>query len=277
MSFPLQIGGTNSSGVNQFKINLPNSVDLSPFDVSIGECFIYNAWNNISSQFNNQQFQLTIPTSGTSVVATLTVPDGGYNIADLNNYLQFWLISQGYYLTNTATRLNQYYAAFELSPTSYSIQFITYPMPTSLPPGFVSGGMTFPGSSNQHYQLTVLNNNFRDLIGYNIGTYPTVPTNIGVQTKQSDYPPNVGTVSVVQIRLSCVSSPFSSNNQLIHTFAAGGVPFGALINAGSSYDQRVPCVGAHRELTLSLFDQLGRPLQLIDKNVSIKLLFTRRS
>ncbi len=277
MSFPLLIDSTNSINQNQFRVSLANTTDLSSFDVSVGQAFVYNAWANISSNFNNNTFQLTIPTSGASVIVTLTIPDGGYNISDLNNYLQFWLISNGYYLTNTATGLNTYYAAFELSPTSYSVQFITYPLPTSLPAGFTSGGMTFPLAVNQHYQLTVLPNAFRDLIGFNSGTYPAVPTNVGTQTKVSDYTPNVATVSVVQMRLSCCNSPFSDNNQLLHTFASGGVPFGALINASATYDQRVPCSGSHRDLVLTLTDQLGRPLLLLDKNIIIKLLFTRRS
>lgn len=277
MSFPVLIDSTNAINQNQFRVSLANTTDLSQFDVSVGQAFVYNSWNNISSQFNNNTFQLTIPTSGAPVTTTLTIPDGGYNISDLNSYLQFWLITNGFYLTNSATGLNQYYAAFELSPTSYSVQFISYPMPTSLPAGYVSGGMTFPAAANQHYQLTVLPNNFRDLIGFNSGTYPTVPTNVGVQTKPSDYAPNVATVSVVQMRLSCCNSPFSDNNQLLHTFASGGVPFGALIDAGSSYDQRVPCSGSHRDLTLTLTDQLGRSLQLIDKNIVVKLLFTKRS
>lgn len=277
MSFPVLIDSTNAINQNQFKVSLANTTDLNAFDVSVGQAFIYNSWNNISSNFNNNTFTLTIPTSGASVVTTLTIPNGGYNISDLNSYLQYWLITNGYYLTNTATGLNQYFAAFELSPTSYSVQFISYPLPTSLPAGYVSGGMTLPISSNQHYQLTVLPNNFRDLIGFNSGTYPAVPTNVGVQTKQSDYAPNVATVSVVQMRLSCCNSPFSDNSQLLHTFASGGVAFGALIDAGSSYDQRVPCAGSHRDLTLTLTDQLGRPLELIDKNIVVKLLFTKRN
>ena len=277
MSFPVLIDSTNNINQNQFKVNLANTTDLSSFDVSVGQAFVYNSWNNVSSNFNNNTFTLTIPTSGAPVVANITIPNGGYNISDLNNYLQYWFITNGYYLTSTATGLNQYFAAFELSPTSYSVQLITYPLPTSLPAGFTSGGMTFPVAVNQHYQLTVLPNNFRDLIGFNAGTYPSIPTLVGTQTKQSDYAPNVATVSVVQMRLSCCNSPFSDNSQLLHTFASSGVAFGALIDAGSSYDQRVPCTGSHRDLTLTLTDQLGRPLELIDKNIVVKLLFTRRS
>ena len=84
--------------------------------------------------------------------------------------------------------------------------------------------MTFPGSANQHYQLTVLStNNFKDIIGFNAGTFPTVPTNAGTQTKSSDYSPNVNPVSAVQMRLSCVYNSFSSNSQLIHVFTSGNI------------------------------------------------------
>ena len=138
--------------------------------------------------------------------------------------------------------------------------------------------MTFPGSANQHYQLTVLStNNFKDIIGFNAGTFPTVPTNAGTQTKSSDYSPNVNPVSAVQMRLSCVYNSFSSNSQLIHVFTSGDTVIGAIINASPIQLQYVPCSGAHREITLQFFDQNGNILNILDSNIVIKLVFKKMS
>jgi hypothetical protein len=277
MSFPIIINSTNNTSPNTFKVNLSNSTNLSNYHVAIGSAFIYNSWYNInSSPLNNNKYTLTIPTSGASASLIVTIPNGAYNIDDLNDQLQYTLIQNGYYIYNSTTLLNTFYAAFVLSPTDYSVQFITTPMPTSLPAGYTSGGMTFPASVNQHYQLTISStNNFGNIIGFSAGTYPTLPTNVGVKTTSSDYTPNVAPISAVQIRLSCIYNHLSSNSQLLHVFTTNNTSIGQLIDASPNELQYNPCTGSHKELTLSFYDQNGNVLNLIDTNLVIKLIFKR--
>ena len=278
MSFPIVINSANWVSSNQYKVQLATNFNLNEYEVAVGQAFIYYSWYNINSYpLNNNKFTLTIPRNGGLDTLNITIPDGAYNISDLNNFLQYTLIQGGYYLTSNSTGLNTYYAAFSVNPTSYKIDFTTTPLPTSLPAGFTSGGMTFPGVGNQHYQLTILSdNNFKDIIGFNIGTYPTVPTNVGVQTKSSDYIPNVNPISSVQMRLNCVSNPFSSNNQLLHTFTTAGSTIGQIVNVSPSFEQFVPCQGLNKELTLSFFDQVGNVLNILDKNNLVKLIFRKK-
>lgn len=275
MSFPILISRENKISNNTYKVNLSSSLDLNDYSVSVGQAYLYYSWYNINSfPLSNNKFTLTIPTSGSSTVNAITIPDGAYNISDLNNYLQYWLIANGYYIYNTTTLENKYYASFVISPTSYAVQFITLTMPTSLPAGYTSGGMTFPGSANQQYQLTIAStNNFKDIIGFTAGTYPTVPTNVGTQTKNSDVAPNVNPISAVQMRLSCVYNKFSSNSQLIHVFTNKNSAVGEIIDASPIQLQYVPCSGIHRELTLTFYDQSGNVLDILDSNILIKLVF----
>lgn len=277
MSFPVILNSGNYVSANTYKVNLSSTIDLSNFECSLGNMNLYYSWYSINAYpLNNNQFTLTIPRSGGSDTLNITIPDGAYNITDLNSYLQYRLIQGGYYLTNTTSGQNLYYASFQISPTSYAVQFITNPMPTSLPAGYTSGGMTFSASANQHYQLTVLStNNFKDIIGFNAGTYPSAPTNVGIQTKSSDYAPNVNPVSSVQMRLSCLYNPFSSNSQLLHVFSNKGQVFGSLIDASPNYESYVPCIGSHKELTISFFDQNGYILNILDRNLIIKLNFRK--
>lgn len=277
MTFPIIINSSNYISNNTYQIDLTSTIDLSEFEVSVGQAFLYYSWYNISESLNNNKFQITFPTSTTSITTTITIPDGAYNITDLNNYLQFWFISMGYYLINDITGYYTYYGSFQLSPTGYSVQFITNPLPTSLPTDYTSGGMTFPASANQHPQLTILsNNNFKDIIGYAAGTYPSIPTNSGVQTQESTTPPNVSPISAIQMRLSCCYNPFSSNSTLIHVFSSQGVGIGAIINASPVQLQFVPCIGSHKTITLQFYDQLGNPLEMLDRNIVIKLIFQKK-
>lgn len=277
MSFPIVINSTNWVSGNTYKVQLSSTIDLNDYAVSVGQAFVYYSWYNINAApLNNNKFTLTIPKNGGSDTLNIVIPDGAYNIDDLNNFLQYTLIQGGYFIYNTTSLVNTYYASFSISPTSYAVQFNTTPMPTSLPAGYTSGGMTFPASANQHYQLTVLStNNFDDIIGFNAGTYPTSATNAGTQTKSSDYTPNVNPISAVQMRLSCIYNPFSSNSQLLHVFTNRGTSIGEVIDASPNYEQFVPCIGAHREITLSFYDQNGYILNILDKNLTIKLVFRK--
>lgn len=277
MSFPIVISSANRDTSNTFKVALSTTIDLSNYEVAVGQAFVYYSWFNISAKQNNNSFTLTIPRNGGSDTLSVIIPDGAYQISDLNNYLQYRLIQGGYYLTNTATGVNTYYASFQVNPTNYKIQFNTTPLPTSLPAGFSSGGTTFPASANQHYQMTVSSTNtFGDIIGFDAGTFPSVATNVGVVSSESQKVPNVSPVSAVQMRLSCVYNPFSSNSQLLHVFTNQGSRIGEIIDASPNYEQFVSCTGGHRELTLSFYDQLGNPLDILDSNLTVKLVFRRK-
>jgi hypothetical protein len=275
MSFPIVLNSTNYVSNNTYRINFPTAINLTDYECALGNLSVYYSWFNINAfPLNNNAFTLTMPSNAT---LNITIPDGAYNISNLNEYLQYRLIQAGYYITNNTTGLNTYYCAFILSPTSYSVQFITYPIPTSLPSGFTSGGMSFPASANQHQQLTILStNNFKDLVGYNPGTYPAAATNVGTQVKNSDYTPNVQPISSLQLRVSCLSNPFSSNNQLLHVFTTRGVSFGQNIDGSPNFEQYVPCEGTHKELTVSFYDQLGNVVNILDRNLVIKLNFRKK-
>ena len=278
MSFPLLINSTNYISNNTYRLELANTSDLSNFEVAVGQAYLYYSWYNISTNLNNNKYQITFPTSSGSTTTTITIPDGLYNISDLNNQLQFWFISMGYYIVNDITGYYTYYGAFQLSPTGYSVQWITTPLPTSLPSGFTSGGMTFPVSANQHPQLTILSSNaFNEIIGYNACTYPIVSTNAGIQTTESTSAPNVSPISAIQMRLSCCYNPFSSNSTLLHVFNSQGSKVGSAINASPIQLQYVPCLGSHKTIILQFYDQLGRVLDMLDRNIMIKLIFRKKN
>ena len=126
-------------------------------------------------------------------------------------------------------------------------------------------------------QFTVLStNNFKDILGINPGTYPTNATgNPSTYTKESDYIPNVNPINAVQMRLSCAYHPFSSTSNLIHVFINKDANIGEQIDASPLEIMYVPCNGSHKEIVLSFYDQAGRPLDLLDSNIVVKILFKK--
>lgn len=277
----LQISSENWVNNNTYKVNLPNTEDLNDWTVAIGQGYIYYSWYNINSYpLNNNTFTLIVPGMANT---TVTIPDGAYNISDLNNYLEYLFRSLGLYTTDSTTGLSTYYASLTVSPTNYKVQWTTTVIPASLPAGSVSGGTNmdnaFTNSNGlKHMQITVAStNNFDDIIGFTAGTYPTLATgNPDTYTHESDFTPNVNPISGVQMRLNCVNNKFSDNNQLLYVFSNGRYSIGEQIDLSPSSLQYVPCMGSHKELTLTFFDQKGRRLDIHDSNIIILLYFKKR-
>jgi hypothetical protein len=88
-----------------------------------------------------------MPTTGGQnyTVFQVIVPDGLYEVADLNKYLQYIFIHNGHYYVNAAGQ-NVYFAEFIVNPSNYSIQLNTYPVLTTTQ--VTAAGGTFPLAVN---------------------------------------------------------------------------------------------------------------------------------
>lgn len=289
MSFPLVINSTHRVSNNTYTVSLASNTDLNHYEVAIGSGYIYYSWYNISAAQGNNSFQLVIPNSGTTTTVTYTIPDGAYNISTLNSWLEQQLVSDGYYLryagdasnvtTGAIRQPNIYPCKIQVNPASYSVQFIAISLPRTadlVAPnfnGYVSGGFTLPTSANKSAQLIVSSSNtFGAIIGYNAGTFGT-GTASSTETIESTLIPNVNPISTCEMRLSCVSNTISQNSQLLHVFTNGGVRLGDLIDISPSELQYIPCVGQHRQLNLTFYNQNGGILNILDPNITIKLVF----
>jgi hypothetical protein len=276
----LLVSGQDRVNNNTYRISLPNSVNLDDYEVAVGQGYVYYSWFNINSfPLNNNTFVLKVPGMADS---TITIPDGAYNITDLNNYLQYWFIANGLYIINSTTLENYYYASFTVSPTNYKIQWTTATIPASIPAGFTVGGANMTAAfvnSNNLKQMQIViasTNDFKNIIGFNDGTYPLLATgNVNPNTKESDYTPNVNPINGIQMRLSCVNNSFSSNNHLLYIFSNGQYSIGEQIDISPNELQFVHCRGTHKELTLTFYDQKGNRLEMLDSNILITLYFKK--
>ena len=84
--------GSNNTLVYKF----PNSVTFSNSEIAIAQITMYYSWFNITSQLRNQSITFNwINAAGTNnyTTYTITIPDGLYEIKDINNFLQFVFIN----------------------------------------------------------------------------------------------------------------------------------------------------------------------------------------
>ena len=262
---------------NTYKYDFSSNVDMSNVDIGLGSASIWFSWRNITSIKQNNQFSIIHPTLAGTTTLALTLPDGGYNISDINLYLRWYLIRNGYYIQNTTTGEQTVYAEFQVNPSIYAVEFISYVMPIALPAGYTAGSaITFPATPKAP-QLVVAQPNFGTVIGFAAGTYPAVmPTS--TTTSTSTATPVVSDVSNVLLTLDSANNPFAPNSRVIHSISPAGVNYGALIVSEPNEVSWVPQQSGWRQsITLQLCDQYLRPITQVDTDVTIKLLLRYRN
>lgn len=271
MLYPIVLNSSNlvsTSSNNTYQYNFPTgAVHFKKCKLAVASVALYYSWYNVSSSNNNNSFQFIFPGNGTY---TVTLPDGFYSISELNSYLQNFCILNNLYLVN-ASGDYIYYLEFLTNSTYYSVQFNAYPVPVSLPSGYTNpGGMLFPGTSVTP-QLVVLSNDFRNIIGFDAGTYPST-TQSSVYSALSSFTPQVTDVQSVLMTCSLLSNKYANPNTILYSFAID-TTFGSLLSSNPNQYSFINIYdGQYTQFNVQFFDQNFNPLQIRDTNVLIQLL-----
>lgn len=274
-SFPIIINTSNYVSGSTYQYNLGQSINLGEWACAMQSTSLFFSWANITSSQQNNVFSIIHPTSTTPVTLTFTIPDGGYSIDDLNNFLEFSLVKAGYYIQNTTTNQQTVYAKFQVNPSTYQINFVSYPLPTSLPSGYTAGSaITFPAVSTGP-QLVVSQVNFGVLIGFAVGTFPSsAPTTI--TTVGSTVTPVVNPRTQVVLQLDSVWNPLAVNSKVLYSFSIAGSNYGALCVSEPKELSFVKMqAGYHSSLTVTLCDVNLQPLDMKDKEICIILVLKK--
>jgi hypothetical protein len=279
VSYPLIITQKNllPGSTNTYRYNFSSNVDMGNIDIGLGSASVWFSWRNITAAKNNNTFQIIHPaTLATNVTLTLTIPDGGYDINDLNNFLRYYLVNNGYYIQNNSTNEQIVYCKFQVNASTYQVEFVSYPLPTSLPTGFTAGSaITFPATTRAP-QLVVNQVNFGSVIGFALGTFPSTQQTI-LTTTGSTLVPVVSDVTNVVLTLDSAMNPFAPNSKVIHSISPAGYKYASLINDQPSEISWVPQQSGWRQsITIQLTNQNLIPIEQYDTDVTIKLLLRMR-
>lgn len=275
VSYPLIITKNNlvPGSTNTYRYNFSSNVDMGNIDIGLGSASIWFSWRNITSSKSNNQFSIIHPAAlATNITLNLTIPDGGYDINDINNFLRYYLINNGYYIQNTTTNEQIVYCKFQVNPSIYAVEFVSYPLPTSLPAGYTAGpSIVFP-STTRAPQLVVNQTGFGTVIGYAIGTFP-ITQQIVLSTTISTLVPVVSDVSNVILTLDSAMNPFAPNSKVIHAISPAGYAYASLIKSEPNEISWVPQQSGWRQsITIQLVNQNLIPLEQFDTDLTIKLL-----
>ena len=127
-----------------FQIDFERSVSLQDKNIALTSASLYFSWRNITSS-NNTFSYIWIDDINYSV----ELPIGFYEITDIRTYFQYVMTQNGHVMTNTETNSTIYFIDVLVNNTKYSIDIITYPVPTALPEDFTSS-ITFPSVAKIH-------------------------------------------------------------------------------------------------------------------------------
>lgn len=273
MSYPIIVTKDNliPNSKNTFEYKFSNFLDTQNVEIALASCNLFFSWQNITAAKNNNKFRIIHPTSGGTVNIDITLPDGGYQISDISNYITYKLISLGYYIQNNTTGEQITYINMKVNPTSYSVDINCFAMPTSLPSGYTAGSsITFPATAKAP-QFVVLDDNFGNVIGQNIGTYPSSPSSVNT-TISSSKTPQVSNVTSVILTCDAAFNLFAPNSKVLHSLSSSGYNYGQLIKSEPSFISWTPLMPGNRNsLVFQFCDQNLQPLNLIDTDLVIKL------
>lgn len=275
------LAGSNNSTL---VYNFPNSVTFDNHQIAVQSVSMYYSWQNINNTtLQNNSFSYNWVVAGVTTTYTVTIPSGLYEIADINNYLQYVFIQNGHYLINSTSQ-NVYYAELLVNPSLYSVNIVTYPVPTSLPTGWSlpvanpqTGALAWPGFPTTFFNPRItIPANFNLIVGYTAGFTTSQNTGVNtVLTYSSSVAPQVAPNPNCLITVSNISNIYANPSSVIFNLNAN-VAFGELIIAQpSEYAFNNLLRGTVNSLFVRLIGADGNALNILDSNITILLLIRK--
>jgi len=289
--------GNNNTLIYRF----PNSVKFSNSEIAVAQINMYYSWFNIDSRYNNRTFTFNwVQAAATNnyTTFTVTIPDGLYEITDINNFLQFVFINgpslstsiisptptTPFYLVDSAGD-NVYYLEFIVNPTAYGIQLNTYNFPTALPGGWSNpGGTVFPAQSYNPVVTTPAN--FNTIIGFsstfssaqnqnNAGLNPGTTTAYKIGSTYSylsTTTPQVQPNPNLLVGISNIDNIYANPTSIIYSLAPSVAIGQLIVEKPPQFNFNKLLQGTYNELRLQFLSPSLEPVRIKDPNITVLLV-----
>ena len=256
-----------NNGNNTLVYNFPNSVSFPHHEIAVQSVSMYYAWANISSALGNNTF--TYNMNNGKPTTTVIIPDGLYEIATINEYLQSIFIANGDYLFNGTN--NVYYAEMVINPTRYAVQVNTFALPQTLPSGWTAPtGWVFATDAITQPTLT-FPAQFSAIVGFAPNFATAGDGSADNYSVLSSVAPQVQPNPNVYLALSNMSNPYSIPSSIIYAIAPN-VNFGSqIIEVPPQFAWNSLLQGTYAELRLTILGSNFQPLPILDPNMTILL------
>lgn len=256
--------------------------------IALASLQMYYSTFNITTANGNNQFSYTwidgttFPVGTGTSATSETIPNGFYDIDGLNDLLHYQMIANGHYLINNSTGDYVYFINLSTNANRYAVQADCYRINTTLYPtaSYTAGTATTAAASwaaswtatTLVPQLVVPSTNFRDIIGFVAGSYPTIRTGwTSTQSFISSYTPQVTPLSSYLLTCTLVNNNFAVPNTLIYSFSPEGTFGDQFTVAPNQYVFINAQPGSYTTFRVSFLDQDGVPVAIQDEQMVILL------
>jgi hypothetical protein len=294
---------------NKLVYRFPNSVLFKNTYVALQSASLYYSWYNISSALGNNTYQFQFPNNlGVMFTYTVTMPDGIYEVKDIDAYFQFYCLQNGLYWT-TVTGEQVFYMKFEVNISLYAIQVCCYSPPyTSIPASTGNPNGYTPGSgtaltATQQTLVPIFPNAFTKTIGFptpaqligvgittgtwtgfnwanagsatSSGLYNLVPyswsSTTGVVAYTSNNSPQVNPNGSIYVSLNNINNPYAIPSTIIYALTPTGVAGSAIIEKPPNYCWNKFIDGTYNQIIVTFLGLDGRPIAIQDPQMTILL------
>ena len=241
-----------------FEIEFERSIDLNDKHIALTSATLYFSWRDITT-LNNKLSYIWID----NIEYFIILPIGFYEITDITAYIQYVMGVNNHTMTNTESGNITYFIDIVISNTLYSIDILTYPVPTSLPDGFTSS-ITFPIVAKN--PILKIPSGMNDILGYDIDFQTDAAFEIKIYN--STKAPNVSPDSSVLIVCDQVQNPFS-NLGVLYAISPS-VSIGSLIVDKPSYPIYSNLKsGFYNRLTFRILSsKTYKPMEVLDPEIN---------
>lgn len=238
--------------------------------VALASISMYASTPNISVAYNNNVFTYKWVDG---INYTVSIPDGNYEISDLNNLLHQTMKNNKHYLQDSAGNYI-WFITMTVNTSNYKIDFLFYPMSTALYPTLtapVGATWSIPTVATIP-QILISASNFKLIIGFAQGTYPSSPYFSEVRLVSSTTAPQVSPLSSYLVKCNLVSNIYSVPNSLIYSFPPGGSFGKQFYISPNEYSYIDASPGTYSVFRVELTDQSDLPVVILDPNIVILMV-----
>lgn len=273
--FSIPFNSKNKTSDNAFIYDFGKDINFFDGDtIGLQSFNMYNSFRNITSSIGNNKIKLYWDVA-TPVIYTITLSDGFYDVTNLNYAIQHFCAVNGLYCVDGNNNGEiVYFFEIVTQPIEYAIYLRCNKIPNSTDATTLNytkpsdATWNFPTTS-QTGRIEILSATFGDLIGFDIGIYPSTPQTTEQDIK-SQHVPQIATVTNIIITCSMVDAPTKPNNVI------AALPINAEYGKLLSYTSDVPnemsiLSTTHRQCEIRLLDQKYNPIKIIDPECLITL------
>jgi hypothetical protein len=240
--------------------------------IALQSVYQYFSIFNVTSDYGNNSFSY-VWVDG--IEYTITIPDGYYEISDLNSYFQSIMIANKHYMTNSAGQF-VYFLEFVVNTSRYAVQINSYPLDTTIQStnGYIlpSGATWVVPETSTQAQFKINSSAFGEVLGYEIGSYPDTQVGSSTSSFLSSKAPQITPYSSILVSCNLVNNRAVIPSNILSSYTPLGTSIGSLFKFEPNYLQFADVEdGQYTQLVLELRDQLSRPIIIRDPNMLITL------